>query len=396
MTTDIIQAHFEELEAVASRFGQQSSDGDELISRVRNGVKALETGGWKGSGAEAFFGEMYGTVVPSMQRLSLALNEARSLTLDVKHFLQEAEEEAARLFSGNGGPNGASSGQGEGGSSSDAPADIQSSGKKLGGGLRLTGMQRENGELFVTGAGDGRDIHPSDADQGNLGDCFFISSLAAIAEQNPELIRQAIRANPDGTYTVTFYEDTGIIFTDIEPVEITVTPDFPTGERDVNGTMVPVTPHAEVSDRDASGKPEMWAMIMERAYAQWKGDGNAMDGYAKLNQGGRPEDAMFALTGRKSSLEDPDEYSIGELARMDRNGEAMVFSTLGNGEGGKKALYADGRLVTGHGYYVTGVDEAAGTVTVRNPWGWQHNEVTIPYDQLDDVFANIAVNPAKR
>jgi hypothetical protein len=187
-----------------------------------------------------------------------------------------------------------------------------------------------------------------------------------------------------------------MIFTDIEPVRITVTPDFPTGERDVNGTMVQVTPHAEVSDRDANGKPEIWAMVMEKAYAQWKGDGNAMDGYARLNQGGRPEDVMFALSGRKSSVDDADEHSIGELARMHQNGQAIVFSSLDNGEGGKKALYANGSLVTGHGYYVTGVDEANRTVTVRNPWGWQHNEVTIPYNQLDDVFANVATNRARR
>jgi WXG100 family type VII secretion target len=397
---DVIQAQFEDLEAVASRFGQQSTAGDELLNRVRSGVKALEGGGWEGKGAEAFFGEMYGTVVPSLERLSQALDEARTMTLDVRHLLHQAEEEAARLFSGEAAagassPSGGSGATGEDGGADGAYADVRSPGTKKVGDLLLTGMQREtNGELFVTDPADGRAIHPSDADQGNIGDCFFAASLAAVAQQNPELIRRAIRQNADGTFTVTFYEERGGflgIGTHVEPVEITVTPDFPTGQLNVQGTMQNATPHIEVNDRDANGKPEMWAMIMERAYAQWKGDGNALAGYGQLHQGGRPENVLFALTGQESSTDDADEHSISELARMNRDGYAITFSTIG--DGGKKALYNNGTLVSGHEYYVTGVDERAGTVTLRNPWGWGRGEVTIPYNQLDANFDAVTVNP---
>ena len=77
------------------------------------------------------------------------------------------------------------------------------------------------------------DIHPNDIDQDGLGDCYLLASMATIADQNPELIRNAIKDNGDGTYTVTLYKKQGGflgIGGEYKPVEITVTPEFPNGQ----------------------------------------------------------------------------------------------------------------------------------------------------------------------
>lgn len=47
-------------------------------------------------------------------------------------------------------------------------------------------------------------IRPSDVRQGSANDCFFMGSLAAVAATKPSVIKDAIKQNPDGSYTVTF------------------------------------------------------------------------------------------------------------------------------------------------------------------------------------------------
>ena len=51
---------------------------------------------------------------------------------------------------------------------------------------------------------------PSHADeyQGELGDCYFISSLGTLADSNPAAIENMFINNGDGTYTVRFYTGT--------------------------------------------------------------------------------------------------------------------------------------------------------------------------------------------
>lgn len=102
MTANIIQARYDELDAIAAHFGQQAEASAALHERVRRGVEALEDGGWEGQGAAAFFAESHGEITPALQRLQQALDEARAVTLEAKDILRAAEEEAAALFGGAG------------------------------------------------------------------------------------------------------------------------------------------------------------------------------------------------------------------------------------------------------------------------------------------------------
>lgn len=109
MSADTIQARYDDLDRVAERFAKASQASVELHARVMRCVEALEHGGWQGQGADAFFAEMHSTLYPAMQRLIKALSEGRAVTLQVKDILRAAEEEAARLFHGDGagiGPDG--------------------------------------------------------------------------------------------------------------------------------------------------------------------------------------------------------------------------------------------------------------------------------------------------
>ncbi len=47
----------------------------------------------------------------------------------------------------------------------------------------------------------------TDVDQGAVGDCYFVATLAAIADANAEYIQQMVVDLGDGTYAVRFYQD---------------------------------------------------------------------------------------------------------------------------------------------------------------------------------------------
>lgn len=102
MGNDIIQAQYEQLEAVASRFGGQAEASQQLTTLVRQGMQPLSDGGWQGRGSQAFFAEMNGELLPAMQRLTAALGQARTVTLQVRDVIKAAEEEASAPFRSDG------------------------------------------------------------------------------------------------------------------------------------------------------------------------------------------------------------------------------------------------------------------------------------------------------
>ena len=196
------------------------------------------------------------------------------------------------------------------------------------------------GELFVDG------VSADDIRQGALGDCYFVSSLSAIAGIDPQWICDSIQSNPDNTFTVRFFRYG-------KPIEITVDNEFlhsPSG-RLVYGS--------------STDKGELWIAVMEKAYAQWKG------GYERIGQGGNPAKALYELTGVRGHLLLDGSMAAEELFQRLKEGlenhQALVAGTYS----GPEQIYNEDNLVTSHAYTVIGVKEEDEQqyVVLRNPWG---------------------------
>jgi WXG100 family type VII secretion target len=97
---DEVKADYEQLDQVANRFNNHSQEIQEMLQLVRNNMEKLEPD-WIGRGSEAFFREMQGEVVPAVQRLQQALEEANRITKEVIQTMQQAEEEASAPFRSN-------------------------------------------------------------------------------------------------------------------------------------------------------------------------------------------------------------------------------------------------------------------------------------------------------
>jgi WXG100 family type VII secretion target len=95
---DRIEADYDQLEQIASRFGNQAQEMQQMMQNVRSSMGNLESGGWEGRGSEAFFAEMNSEVLPASERLQQALEEADRVTRMIMQMVQQAEEEASSVF----------------------------------------------------------------------------------------------------------------------------------------------------------------------------------------------------------------------------------------------------------------------------------------------------------
>lgn len=392
----IIQADYEPLGKIANHCDDCAQHVQQLYSTVDEQVARLQNGEWISDAASTFYASMNQDLMPGLERLMRSFQDGSSTLNEIVRLFQQAEEEAADALLLN--DNGASGGggatlwntqDGQGGVN-----DGIDRSKNTDGDITINGFTPATGSLYLSDGNDlagGDGLHPSDADQNQLGNCYFVSALAAFANNNPDAIRNAIQDNGDGTYTVTFHQKTwwGPFHTGWETVEYTVTPQIPQTV-DVDGNPI----NAYVGDAGNSG--ELWPLVLENAYALHIGDGDLTRGYLELNSGGRSSDVWEALTGTGSdNYGTPSDLSIERLDEMANDGYAITFSTFDEVDG--RVRYesnTDGyRLVTNHSYYVSSVDTANGTVTLRNVWSWNgFQPITIPYDEFNENFDTIRVN----
>jgi hypothetical protein len=199
----------------------------------------------------------------------------------------------------------------------------------------------QSGSLFGPG---GIDLD-HDLSQGQDGDCWFLASLGAVALTDPGWIRDHIRANDNGTFTVTLYRDG-------KPVQITVSLDMPLK---ADGAMA----YAQTPDR------VLWVAIYEKACAELRGGYGAIDG-------GSGSDGLSTLTGQQVEREDPADSSLADLKNRLDQGYAITTGSASDDFLWWNHEYADNdKVVTSHEYVVTGIDlnTKPPTMTLLNPWG---------------------------
>lgn len=216
------------------------------------------------------------------------------------------------------------------------------------------------GELFIQGEGDAQDIAMNDVRQGALGDCYFVAVLASIARVRPDLIRDMVADNGDGTYTVTFHARQGWSGLFGEYSEKTVTVDGQFWQAD--GQPI----YAKGGDKGSDGI-ELWVMVIEKAWAQMHG------GYGEITGGNVDSNARTAVTGHAADGVDPSGLSDAALfarikAHFTDGNEPAVFWSKGDA----KKIAEDSGVVANHEYALDDVDVDQSTVTLYNPWGRKH------------------------
>ena len=244
------------------------------------------------------------------------------------------------------------------------------------------------GEAFVKGKGDERDVQADDVKQGSLGDCYLVAAMAAVAHTDPDVIKNMIKDNGDGTYTVTFHLKEGMIgvFSSGSTVSITVTDKFPMrGDKPA---------FAKTGDGGEKG-PELWVMLIEKAWAVHQGSYEQTRG-SKVEKNA---DITSFLTGKKSNTLYCSSTSEPKLL------EAMFAGCEGEhpmtaGMPGKKSasedqhkLAEDKKLYFNHAYTVISVDKSGSKIILRNPWG-SHDPKPLKIGEFKKIFKRVRINAA--
>jgi len=243
--------------------------------------------------------------------------------------------------------------------------------------------------LYDREKGDAHDVAPHDALQGQVSDCFLIASIGAVIQSHPDpdaFVKDMIKDNGDGTYTVRFFD------------------------LDAGGTTVrSVVVNSDLFKGGAhsADSKEAWAAVVEKAYIKAYGDHGTI-------KEGSPAFAMEHLTGLTSHAFPmavqpelppglppiaPTHISLEALKTFHDQGYATTFLTPGpdspiTQQPAYKANQYGEELHAHHTYYLKDVDMAKQTVTVLNPWN-HSTPIVVPYADLDKVFMNGSTNPVK-
>ncbi|EXC34521.1 hypothetical protein L484_019118 [Morus notabilis] len=197
--------------------------------------------------------------------------------------------------------------------------------------------------------------NPSDVCQGRLGDCWFLSAVAVLAEISR--ISDVIitpEYNDEGIYTIRFCiqgEWVPVVVDDWIPCESPGKPSFATSRK----------------------RNELWVSILEKAYAKLHGSYEALEG-------GLVQDALVDLTGGAGeeidmrSAQAQIDLASGRLwSQLLRFKQEGFLLGVGSPTGSDVHISSSG-IVQGHAYALLQVREVDGhkLIQIRNPWA---NEV---------------------
>jgi hypothetical protein len=202
-----------------------------------------------------------------------------------------------------------------------------------------------SGSLFGANGPKYTDVH-----QWEVGDCWLVSSLAAVAARYPGEITSMFTAAGQAVengHTVNLYK---VRFFDghDHAQYVTVDTELPDGGRHYDQTF---------------GGP-LWVALAEKAYAEANGKGYVTtlnvgsDSYAALN-GGRPSWALQAITGQHQN-----DFAVNptDMAAAWKSGKIICL--------GSDFSTSIDPIVGGHAYAVVGYNASSSTpFEMYNPWG---------------------------
>jgi hypothetical protein len=222
--------------------------------------------------------------------------------------------------------------------------------------------------------------HPQawDVAQLRLGDCYLLAPMASLAYQQPAGIEKAVGYDPTAaSFTVTLYKaQKTLLGLSSKPQAVNATVSQADIEQEVKISG------ASMIDRGTGAIEASWPAVMEAAYAklEMKEGETLSDGFDRIGNAGWPKDAIYALTGERSTS--VSDFSLRHTtlerahARIDnalKQGRPVILMTRAiEGEPNDGLVTSDDG--GGHAYAVESIRKGpTGNVTikVRNPWG--HN-----------------------
>lgn len=230
-------------------------------------------------------------------------------------------------------------------------------------------------------------VRVEDINQGYLGDCFLVGSLAALAHAKPGKIRDAIRkGDKPGTYKVTLHR-VGENGRDYGTREIEIDNVFPTkGDHLLYAQGGGSTNERYHIEEFNSGDRPLWPAILEKAFATMLG------GYDQLDKGGIESTVFRGVAG--GSVEELDIGRPGSEDNMRALGDLDLALKMGLPvTAATKSRKVLPNIYDNHVYVAVGVDE--NNVTLRNPHD-PRKTLTLSHKDFCRAFEGMTVGCVER
>lgn len=185
-----------------------------------------------------------------------------------------------------------------------------------------------------------------DINQGYVGDCWYLSSLASVAKVNPDKISQSVVDLGDGTYAVQFTRNGQNVFSRVDGNLATW-----------SGNSV-----AYANVKNSQGNSALWVAIMEKAMTQFMG---TTASYKNIDGG------WMSVAYDSMGLSERNIWASSATDLVTQLNTALAANkavTLGIG-----SVQAGAPLIGGHAYTVDHLNKDdkgnVVSITLRNPWG---------------------------
>lgn len=208
---------------------------------------------------------------------------------------------------------------------------------------------------------------PSDIAQGGIGDCGYLSTLAAVAQENPSAIRNAISYNErTQTFNVQLYTRSGR--------QVTVRVD----QAAVRANIARADGSGSLLDNNPGQRTPVWPAVMESAFARLRDSNHrngVAEGYQAIGKGEFPSSVMMTVTGSEGRSAqfsiNPGETQAQAINRLGTTVETALNANKPVTAWTVAGTSADG-LVDDHVYSVSSISQDSSgnwQVELRNPWG---------------------------
>jgi WXG100 family type VII secretion target len=93
-----LQIQYDEMDSIAKMFENYADEWQETIGRLDSAKDALQGGGWKGPGSEAYYDEYENEVLPKTKILQMGYEVAGQKTREMSQMFQDAEQTILSYF----------------------------------------------------------------------------------------------------------------------------------------------------------------------------------------------------------------------------------------------------------------------------------------------------------
>lgn len=98
-----LQVNYDEMQGIIKTLEAEEQDLRALLKQTKSKVEALHGDGWIGQGADQFFNEMNGVVLPAHNKMVYALDVAGKVASQIVKIIRSADEETKGFFNNIGG-----------------------------------------------------------------------------------------------------------------------------------------------------------------------------------------------------------------------------------------------------------------------------------------------------